>query len=654
MKRVRPSEGEIDTTTDRVTTHRSPASMGRRAAKSLLLLLLAVSLPTAIVAAQEHDHSFEESEEPADEATGDSTGSGAEDTAAEEEPVVGFTGSATLGADLYDYSGTSPSFHPSRPSSLLRLVVATELRISDLFTLPIDLMLSSEETSVVTPLAGSPSIGQYMQNQLNRIGIAPRLGWAQLFLGSHTPSNTGLAFDGSQLFGGGIALTPGKFFTALSYGVAQRGVEVDTVAGIRGAYRQNAWVASVGYGEGGDSSPTVRLSLTRVQDDTTSIRRLTQTTMLEVPDSAGLPKLLPIVELHPLMPLASEGASASLGFGMPIVKGLSFSAEGAVSNYTRDQSAAAIEDEIPVLSGIMTQRISSRIDYALTGAISFSRPTYGITARALHYGPGFVTFGSPYTASDRQEITLSPRLSLLQGRLHLSGSIGARRNNLAGTKSERTSQLIGAASVAAVITERLSLDLSFNTMGVSSTRTTVDTLGLLGLRNNTQSIGVTPTYVISGEKGTHVISASFGYDTYESRESEATFDEETSTATIGGVYAMTLSRFSASINGAVTRQRTVGGELAIDVDIESATLALGYRLFDDKVRPTLSTTLTHSATGADNEQSRLSLGLGAVWSITSSTTFDLTASTDFHDYRRGTIEDGVTERLLRASLTQRW
>jgi hypothetical protein len=354
------------------------------------------------------------------------------------------------------------------------------------------------------------------------------------------------------------------------------------------------------------------------------------------------------------MPLASEGASASLGFGMPIVTGLSFSAEGAVSNYTRDQSAATLEDEIPVLSGIMTQRTSSRIDYALSGAISFSRPTYGVTARALHYGPGFVTFGSPYTASDRQELTLSPRLSLWQGRLHLSGSIGARRNNLAGTKSERTSQLIGAASVAAVITERLSLDLSFNTMGVSSTRTTVDTLGLLGLRNNTKSIGVTPTYVISGEKGTHVISASFGYDTYESRESEATFDEETSTATIGGVYALTISPFSASINGAVTRQRTVGGELAVDVDIESATLMFGYRLFNEKVRPTLSTTLTHSATGVDNEQSRLSLGLGASWAITSSTTFDLTGTIDFHDYRRGTVEDAVTENLLRASLTQRW
>ncbi len=568
-----------------------------------------------------------------------------EGESAEESSPVTFHGSATLGGDFYSYSAPE-DFTPRYPGSLLRLVFRAELEVGDIFSLPINIMVSSDETGVVTPLTGSPSVGQFLQNQMNTISIAPRIGWAQFFLGSHVPEQTGMAFDGSQIFGGGIGVRPGKFRLSASAGVSQRGVEVDTARGIRGAFLQKAFAGRIGYGDEGGEEVGFALSFGRIQDDTNSIRSLTTVHMLEIPDTGSFSKTIPIIERHELMPTPVEGNSASARLYIPIIPGLSVSGEAALSNYTRDMSAEPIDEEIPLLEDIMTQRIGSRLDYALNASLAFNRPTFGVTAKAAYLGPGFVTLGNPYTQSDRKEFTLNPRVSLLGHRLNISGSIGHRTNNLSGTLADRTTQIIGGANVTAQITESLSLDAGYNNMGISSNNRT-DTFRL---NNNTESLTFSPTYVLAGGSAPHILAVQFGLDRY--RDNNAVFGtgNDVSTRTIGGYYslAMTSLPLSGTLAANTTEQSMANGELTIN----SLSLGIGYRLLNNRLQPSLSASASQSTLSENEPQTRVSFRIGTRWEILENLHLDLSASTDLNTYRGGTAEHSVTENFIRTSVTK--
>ncbi|MCB0713034.1 MAG: hypothetical protein KDD67_11950 [Ignavibacteriae bacterium] len=566
----------------------------------------------------------------------------------EKSSPVTFHGSATLSGEFYNYSDPSGEFTARRPESVARFLLRTELGVGDFFSLPINIMVSSDESGVVTPLTGSPTLGQFLQNQMNTISISPRFGWAQFHLGSHFPENTGMAFDGTQLFGGGVSLRPGKFRFAASAGISQRGIEVDTAAGIRGAFQQKAFVGRIGYGDEGGQSVGFGLSVARIQDDTTSIRPVTQVRILEIPDTGTLSKPLPIVERHNLMPVPVEGASASARLYVPIIEGLSVTGEAALCNYTRDMASDPLDEDIPLLGEILTERIGSRVDYALNASIAFNRPTFGVTANALHVGAGFVTLGNPYNQSDKEEFTLNPRVSLLTNRVNVSGSIGYRTNNLSGTQLEKMTQLIGGANISAQVTERLSLDAGYNNMGISSNNP-VDTFQL---NNNTQSFTFSPTYMIPGESATHVISAQLGLDNYRDNNTIVGEGNNTTSRTLGGFYSLSFTSMPLSTSLALynTAQQMASGDLTIT----SLSIGAGYRLLENKLTPSLNISASQSSREGSEPEQRISFRLGAGWEITRMLRLQASASIDQNAYNRNSGNYSVTENFFQASLTQQF
>lgn len=563
---------------------------------------------------------------------------------------IQFYGNATLSADAYDWSATMPTFRPRMPESFVRLVMNSELRIGEFFTLPFNIMVSPQQTNVTTPWAKGQSVGQFLANQMNTISIAPKYGWAQLYIGSHTPAYSELTFGDVQVFGGGIDLRPGKFRFSASAGIAQRGVEVDTAQGMRGAYQQNAFIARIGYGDETDERQvSFGVSIARMQDDTASIHNVLQKVQIELPDSidsAILLKPAPIFTRHDLMPTPTEGASLSFGCRVPFGEGFSFMGEAATTNFTRDMSAETIQDEIPVVSSVMQQRISSRIDYALSGSVGFNRPEYGVAVKALLIGPGFVALGYPQMQSDRQDITVNPRLNLFENRLNIAGAIGQRTNNLSGTKAETSNQLIGTATISAQVMEALSIDANYNNMGMT-TNNRVDTFRI---HNVTQSYSITPTYVMAGEATTHTFSATFGVDTYNDYNIISGPENNTQTQTIAATWGMTLKEFP--LNTTVAFNNTQQAMAFSDVAINSATVGVGYAFAEGRFRPSLTAGWSASSIGSE-ENTRISARLGLQWDPSDWMTLSLNASTDRNTYT-GTTPGDATENYLQTSLSTRF
>lgn len=560
---------------------------------------------------------------------------------------IRFDGTASISADAYDWSATSPTFRPRMPESFVRFMMNSELRIGEFFTLPFNIMVSPQQTNVTTPWAGQQSIGQFLANQMNTISIAPKYGWAQLYIGSHTPGYSELTFGDVQVFGGGIDLRPGKFRFSASAGISQRGVEVDTTQGMRGAYEQHAFVARIGYGDETDERQvSFAMNIARMQDDTTSIHHVLQKVQVELPDSGAFLKPASIFTRHDLMPTPTEGASLSFSCRVPFGEGFSFMGEAATTNFTRDLSAETIEDEIPVLSDVMQQRISSRIDYALSGSVGFNRPEYGIAVKGLLIGPGFVALGYPQMQADRQDITMNPRLSLFENRLNINGAIGQRTNNLSGTKAETSNQLIGTATISAQVMESLSIDANYNNMGMT-TNNRVDTFRI---HNVTQSYSVTPTYVLTGEEMTNTFSATFGVDTYNDYNIISGPENNTQTQTVAATWGMTLKEFP--LNTTVAFNNTQQTMAFNDVAINSATIGIGYAFAEGRLRPSVTAGWSASSIG-NEENTRISARLGIQWDATDWMTLNLNASTDHNTYT-GTAAGDATENYLQTSLSTRF
>ena len=632
------------------------------AAFGALMLLLVGGVTPSVIMAQEteppvsttetHDHHHDADTTTADVTEG-ATEEASEESGTESRPAfIQFHGSASLSADAYDWSATSPTFRPRMPESFLQLMMNSELRIGEFFTLPFNIMVSPQQTNVTTPWAANQSIGQFLANQMNTISIAPKYGWAQLYIGSHTPGYSELTFGDVQVFGGGIDLRPGKFRFSASAGIAQRGVEVDPAQGMRGAYEQHAFLARIGYGDETDERQvSFAVNIARMQDDTNSIHNVLQKIQIELPDSVDSSVFLkpaPIFTRHDLMPTPTEGASLSFSCRVPFGEGFSFMGEAATTNFTRDLSAATIDDEIPLLSDVMQQRISSRIDYALSGSVGFNRPEYGIAVKGLLIGPGFVALGYPQMQADRQDITVNPRLNLFENRLNITGAIGQRTNNLSGTKAETSNQLIGTATISAQVMESLSIDANYNNMGMT-TNNRIDTFRI---HNVTQSYSITPTYVLAGEEMTNTFSATFGVDTYNDYNIISGPENNTQTQTIAATWGMTLKEFP--LNTTVALNNTHQAMAFNDVTINSATVAVGYAFAEGRLRPSVTAGWSGSSIGQE-ENTRISARLGVQWEATDWMTLSLSASTDRNSYTGTTTAAGdAIENYLQTSLSTRF
>src|SRR5207245_2696485 len=101
---------------------------------------------------------------------------------------------------------------------------------------------------------------------------SPKIGWAKLYLGTHTPMYSELTVGDQPIFGAGFDLTPGKFELASSAGIAQRAIDPDSAHGIKGAYRRSIYMTRIGYGNADTSF--VALNVLKMSDDPNSIHPL--------------------------------------------------------------------------------------------------------------------------------------------------------------------------------------------------------------------------------------------------------------------------------------------------------------------------------------------------------------------------------------------
>jgi len=528
------------------------------------------------------------------------------------------TGDIGLYGDFYkmNTSGDS-SLQPRRPATLTRLLFNPTFTYGD-FSLPFTIMLSSQQTNVVTPASNSNNIWDFIENPLNNVGLAPKYKWVQLLLGSQTPHYSDLTLGNIPVFGAGFNLAPGKFRLSFFKGVSQRAIETDSSRNIPGSYKRDFYSAKIGVGS--EEASHIYLIAAKIQDDTMSIKS------------------------RPVDIMPQSGIVSSLDYRVNIGKKFYVKGEVAGSAFTRDTRAKEwdILAELPKV--IFITQESSRLNYASNLTIGKTGKIFGIKLAGSYIGDGFVPLGYPFMQTDKLEVTLEPMLNLFKNRLNLSGSIGQRINNLSGARGSTATQTIGFANINTQLSERLSISADFSNYGFRNSVLN-DTFRVEMV---TMAFGVSPTYTITGTKTIHSFSLSYNQDQFRDYNiiSGALNNNDSRTALASYTLAFTTNPLTLSLMLSNFENTTGLGKLTMN----SINVGCTYGFFKNKLIASLAEGATQSGLSGYTPALQIITIAGLRYKMLKNLYFNITGS--INDFNYGAERPGVSfrENLIRSSI----
>lgn len=534
-------------------------------------------------------------------------------------------GNIGLYGDFYSMESDTPgAVAARRPNSMERLVVNSTITYGK-FSMPISMMLSGGQYSVVLPHLPEGNLIDYIKNPMNRIGIAPKYKWAQLLLGTQVPQYSELSVGDLPVFGAGINLTPGKFRFSAFAGTSQLAIDESTTKNIKGVYARNIFSAKIGYGKEDGTHFYIISSI--MKDDTNSLKT------------------------KPVNTLPQKGILSSIDYKLKIGKQYAIKGEIAGSAFTRDIRSKPISFAnmpIDIPSEIFKIQESSRFDYATVLSIVKEGKIFNLKLSGKYIGDGFVPLGFPFMQTDRLEVSIDPGFNLLKNKIQFSGSIGTRYNNLSGARASTTRQTIGFANLNWQFTESFSLATSFSNFSFRNS-----------LRNDTFRIDMvtlswsaSPTYIFTTPNNMHIFTVMYAQNTFADYNtiSGALSNNDSRNASASYLLSKVKNPLSISTILSYFDNNTSFGLLTTN----AANLTLSYKFLDKKLSTSSGITYSDNSVNSLASGSQIVTVLGMKYTLKKKTDFSVNGSINLYKY--GADRPGISyrENLLRTSITYKF
>jgi hypothetical protein len=561
-------------------------------------------------------------------------------------PWISVTGAASVTSDFYEHSSDPTGAQAGRrPAALHRLVFTPTINIAGLLSLPLTLMVTYPETNTTTPSITAPSLAELFANPANALGLSsfsPKIGWAQLHLGSYTPQMSELSGGDLQIFGAGFDLTPGSVQLSASRGISQRAVEPDADRNVGGSYRRDMTMARIAFGN--PDSTSVGVNVVYAKDDPTSI---TNTVTSILPARPAEDDSSVVIPSDTLRLRAEEGAIASINTKVVLGQALTFSAEGALSIFTRDQRSNLVDPADNPASFLFDARTSTRIDGAGSASLSMRYSTWGVTVSGLYMGAGFQPLAYPFIQTDRLDLKVSPMLNLFNGDFTLSGTIGQRVNNLSETKGEAMTQTIANGQMSLRFSDVFSLSSSYSNFGMRNNRQ--NPLDSQRIQNVSESFSIDPMLTFTIGSVMHTVTASIGIDRFDDFNVVSGVESSNNTRSAVLAYTGILEAIPLTIGANTSRVENIltNGTLKV----ESYGVNASYRLLAGQLVPTLSMTLANSRFGSTPSDIQTFLRAGMRWRATKNLVLLANYGVSSYTYGTATTKGtGFTEQTLQLSV----
>jgi len=572
----------------------------------------------------------------------------AQDYTAHAPPFFTVTGNVTLTADFYNAASADSAQSGRRPPSLYRLLFSPTLNFDDVLSIPLNIVLTAPGTNTLTPGVQHPTLAQFFESPANALGfstLAPKIGWAQFYLGTQSPSYSPLTAGDVPLFGAGFDLTPGEFRFAFSIGTTQRAVAPDSTNNYTGAYRRDEYMARIAYGK--EDSTFVGVNFVFAKDALNSLGNNNVSVITPAHSSPADSTVIVPADTNRLQ--AQEGFVMSTNFQVLIEDGMYVSSELAVSSFTNDETAPAVPLAGNPFSFLSPPLASTRVDFAGTAAFTLKRELWGVKLSGLYMGAGFMPIGYAYTQPDKIEVSAAPYFHLFDNKLSLAGSLGDRVNDISGTLATKTTQITASANVSADVTDALNLSAQYSNFGVHNDQSS-DTLKVQTI---SQAFSFTPTLTLQGETVTQVLTASFSLDQFMDYNVVSGDSNYNNTRTLLASYTSSFTGIplTASVLGSYMENRLTAGTLIV----RSFGLNLGYAFFDKKLASSLSATSSGSTTADGQTDTQLFYKIAFTWHATTAVDISANAGNNFYTYNNP-LPTGSTfaETLIQLAVNARF
>lgn len=275
----------------------------------------------------------------------------------------------------------------------------------------------------------------------SRYGVAPYYKWVKLYAGHSNIAFSPYTFNGYNLLGGGVELTPGIFNFTAFYGRLHKAMEEDSAKNMDAVYKRIGFGLKTGIKK---ENLFVDLMFFRAADDSNSV--------------AG-----PVTN-----PEISPGENLVMGFkaGNTFFKVLKLDLEYAKSAYTRDIRSERLSDDVPALytklKGLFTPRVSSMYYAAYKAGLNYIGNGYGLGLGYEHIDPGYQTMGAYYFNNDLENFTIQANTSLFKQKMQFAINLGLERNNLAQDKAATMKKTVVAVNVNYVPSPKWNMAFSYS------------------------------------------------------------------------------------------------------------------------------------------------------------------------------------------------
>lgn len=466
----------------------------------------------------------------------------------------------------------------------------------------------------------------------NQYGASPHYKWLKLHVGYRNVRFSDYTLAGASFLGGGVEINPGLFRLGVVYGRFARAVAEDPTAFdprirfIRPAYKRMGYGAKIGVG---NANNFFDIAFFKATDQLSSIP----------PVSAN-------ARIHPQDNL-TVGVKSQ--FGM-FQKKLFFDLDFAASALTRDLSRQAIPST--TLPAFLVKQsllsINSSTSWFTAGHIS-TRYSFDVGSLRLMYkriDPNYQSLGAYYFQNDMEQLTIEPTLSLMKGKLSMSGSYGLMRDNLGRNKFYRTNRTVGALSINAMPARNWNVNLNYANFGVSQTRAVADTFNdstAVSLIN--ASYGGNITYSNSNKVYSRSISL---FGAYQTTNDQNIFTRDFSNATTlfaTASFSQSFIKTGSSLGGALSFSNIQTAGRTIRMIGPNLNLSMGF--LERKLRTGINTSCQFRQANSQKDGLTASTSLNVSYrvnkqSITISgnhiynrfeTQKDGLAFRDFHEFR---------------------
>jgi len=404
----------------------------------------------------------------------------------------------------------------------------------------------------------------------NRLSLSPSYKWVKTYIGYSAMEFSKYSLAGHQFFGGGLELTPGKWYLGFMYGRLNEAKPLmnDTIPNPDGAYKRMAYGIKTAYlGQNSQYG----ISVFKAADELSS-----QSEVLENQ------------EVKPM-----ENLITSFNFKQKVLQHLFLEAEIAHSVLTTDirTNETTNLNNNETFGFIMQTHTSTNASNAFNTGLTFEAGNFAIQARFEQVGAGYQSLGAYYAQNNFRNYTLAPSISFISGKVNVSGNFGLQQENLNKADGILTKRWVGAVNSSVAVIKNWNIGFSYSNFTNFTKekplqdpfyKNEFDTLSFYQI---TQNATANFNYQFGNKNKPMIINGNFSYQKTKDNASHDSISTDVDVYTANLMYIFSIPQTGWAMQSGVNafwnimennKQKTVGPMLGINRSFMKSTIRCGF------------------------------------------------------------------------------